>query len=330
MKTINLGIIGLGYIGQTHLRHSLKLTNTHVSAVADLSKKALSKAKKAGVKKTYTNYESLFKDPEIDAVIIGLPTHLHLQCAKKAAEAGKHIFLEKPIARNIEEAREIVTAAQRNSVKLMMGYPLRFNQEFFPIKEKITDGTLGDIEVVHAAYISTGPFFHRAEGYAPVPVPEWWFNKELTGGGVLIDLGSHIINLLRWYFGEIKDIKSCLGYRFNMDFEDRATCLTKFESGAFAVINVGWFSQTFKLEIELLGSVSHAIVQITPSHPILAAIQILTTGRSKFYESHFKELEYFINCLMEDLSPSPSGEDGLKDLEAISLAYKNQIHLNST
>jgi len=330
MKTVNLGIIGLGYIGQTHLRHSLKLANTSVSAVADLSRKALSKAKNAGVKKTFTKYESLLKDPKIDAVIIGLPNHLHLQCATEAAEAGKHIFLEKPMARNIEEANEILSATRRNSVKLMMGYPLRFQQDFTILKERITDGTLGDVEVAHATFVGTGPFFHRAEGYAPVPVPEWWFKKELTGGGALMDTGSHIINLLRWYFGEIIDIKSCLGYRFNMDFEDRATCLAKFESGTLAIINVGWFSQEQQLKIDLLGTVSHAIVQHTPSHPILTAIQMLATGRSKFYEPHRKELEHFIKCLIEDMPPSPSGEDGLKDLEAITQAYKNQIHLSTS
>jgi len=330
MKPVKLGIIGLGYIGQTHLRHSLKLADTQVTAVADLSRKALSQAKKAGVKKTFTNYQRLLKDSEIDAVIIGLPTHLHLRCAKEAAEARKHIFLEKPIARNIEEAKEIVSAARSNSVKLMMGYPLRFYQDFSNLREKIADGTLGDVEVAHATYISTGPFFHRAEGDTPIPVPEWWFNKELTGGGALIDLGSHIVNLLRWYFGEITDIKSCLGYRFNMDFEDRATCLAKFESGTFAIIDIGWFSQKYKLKIELLGTVSHATVEHTPSNPLFTAIQMLTTGKSKFYEPHRRELEYFVKCLREDLPPSPSGEDGLKDLEAISLAYKNQIHLDST
>jgi len=214
-------------------------------------------------------------------------------------------------------------------VKLMMGYPLRFNEDFIALKEKTTDGTLGEIEVAQATMISSGPFFHRAEGYAPVPVPDWWFNKELTGGGVLIDTGCHLINLLRWYFGEITDIRSCLGYRFNMDFEDSAICIAKFESGTRAIINVGWFSQGYKLQIELNGSVRHVTAQHTPSNPILTAIQMLATGKSKFYQPHREELKHFIKCLIEDLPPSPSGEDGLKDLEAITLAYENQIHLNS-
>ena len=327
MKTIRLGIIGLGYIGQIHLRHSLRLPDVQVSAVSDLSKKALAKAKNVGVRKTFTDYEQLLKDPEIDAVIIALPTHLHLRCAKQAAEAKKQIFLEKPIARNIQEAKEIISTAQKNSVKLMIGYPLRFNKTFRDLKEKINDGTLGDIEVAYAAYVSSGPFFHRAEGYAPVPVPEWWFNKELTGGGALIDLGSHIINLLRWYFGEITDVKSRLGHRFNLDLEDSAICLAKFESGTLAVINVGWFSREYQLKIDLLGSVKNASVQHFPSNPLLTVAQMLATGISKFYQPHFAELQYFTNCLINDASLSPSGEDGLRDLEAIFRAYKNEIRL---
>jgi len=328
MKTVKLGIIGLGYIGQVHLRHSLKIKNAHVLAVADLSKKALNKAKNAGVKKTFTNYEQLLKEPEIDAVIIALPTHLHLQCAKQAAEAKKHIFLEKPIARNVKEAKEILSTTKKNSVKLMIGYPLRFNKAFCNLKKELEKGTVGDVEIAHAAYISTGPFLHRAEAQTPLPVPEWWFHKELTGGGALIDLGSHLINLLRWYFGEITSIKSHLGYRFNMDFEDSATCLAKFQSGTRAVINVGWFSQGYHLKIDLYGSVKTISAQDTPSNPILTAAQMLITGTSKFYKPHFTELQYFADCLIQDLEPSPSGEDALKDLETITMAYKNQIRLN--
>jgi predicted dehydrogenase len=327
MRTVKLGIIGLGYIGQVHLRHSLKLSGVQVSAVADVSEKALKKAKNSGVKKTFTNYDELLKDPDIDSVIIALPTHLHLQCTKKAAEAKKNIFLEKPIARNVEEAQEIISVTQKNSIKLMMGYPLRFNAAFREIKEKIDKGLIGDVENAHATYISSGPFFHRAEGYSPVPVPEWWFNRELTGGGVLIDLGSHIINLLRWYFGEITDIKSHFGHRFNMDFEDSAMCVARFKSGTVALINVGWFSQGYALKLDFLGSVKNISVEHSPSNPILTAFQMLATGSSKFYQPHIDELQHFVNCIVNDYPPSPSAEDGLRDLEAIRLAYQNQFLL---
>jgi len=330
MDEIRLGLIGLGYIGRIHLRHCMKLDSADLVAVSDLSKKALKTARDAGVKKTFTNYEHLLKSPEIDAVIIALPTHLHLQCAEQAAEAKKHIFLEKPIARNTAEAKQIISATQRNSVKLMIGYPLRFNTTFRNANEKIKTGTLGDIELACATYISTGPFFHRAESHTPKPVPEWWFKKELTGGGALIDTGVHMINLLRWYFGEITDIKSRLGYRFNMNFEDSATCLARFKSGTVGIINAGWFSQDFALKVELFGTLQHTNAQLLSPNRLLTAVQMLTTGSSKFYQSHFAELQHFTNCLIKDIPPSPTGQGALKDLEAISRAYKNQIQLNQT
>jgi predicted dehydrogenase len=327
MRKVGLGIIGLGYVGNIHLQHSLRLSDASLVAVSDVSAKALRKAKDAGVKKTFNNYELLLKDSSVDAVIIGLPTHLHLQCVKKAAEAKKHIFLEKPIAKNVEEGKEIVSVARRNSVKLMIGYPLRFNPDFCDLKEKIASGKLGDVELAHAVYTSSGPFFHRADDYTPTPVPEWWFNRELTGGGALIDLGSHMINLLRWYFGEITDITSHFGHRFNLDLEDSATCLARFESGTLSTINVGWFSQGYHLRVDLFGTAGHAAAQHLFSHALLKAAQMLTTGISKFFWPHFAELQYFVRSLLNDSPLSPSGEEGLKDLEAITRAYDNEMQL---
>jgi predicted dehydrogenase len=327
LKEVGLGIIGLGYVGSIHLRHSQKLANTRLVAVADLSKKALSRARSAGVKKTFTNYKELLQEPDIDAVIIALPTHFHLQCATDAAEARKQIFLEKPIARNADEAKEIISASRRNSVKLMIGYPLRFKTDLQTLKKQVSNGVFGDIVVAHATYVGCGPFFHRDEGYAPVPVPEWWFNKELTGGGALMDVGIHMIDLLRWYFGEITDIKSQLAHRLNMDMEDSAICLAKFESGVRAVITAGWFAQKNRVELKLFGTVDHAEMRQRLQNPLATAAQVLTTGTSKYFQPHFAELQYFTQCVIKDLTPSPTGEDGLKDIEAILLAYENQISL---
>jgi predicted dehydrogenase len=328
MKKVNLGIIGLGNIGKLHLKNCLQLSNVNVVAAADVSKRALSYAKAVGVKKTYSNYEHLLSDSQVDSVIIALPNHFHLQCACKAAEMKKNIFLEKPIARSISEAKEIISASQRNSIKIMVGYPLRFDPYFRELKEKITLGHFGDIEGAYAVNIGSGPFSERAEDKAPSPVPEWWFNKTLTGGGVLLDLGSHMINLLRWYLGEITDIKSHLSYRFNQDFEDAALCIAKFSSGTKGVIRLGWFSQEFQLKVELMGTAAHA-----QGHPIKKSNPLLTIGRALLRNNstqlspHLMEINHFVNSILNDFSPSPTAIEGLKDLEAISLAYKNKILL---
>jgi len=327
MKTVNLGIIGLGAIGQLHLKHSLKLANAQVVAVADTSISALEKARASGIKQTFTDYTELLKDPQIDAVLISLPTHLHLKCSQQAAEAKKDIFLEKPIALTIEEAKDVISAAERNSVKLMIGYPMRFNKKFANLRDDMAKGLIGDVENAHATCISSGPFFHRAIDNSPAPVPDWWFNTKLTGGGVLMDLGCHIINLLRWYFGEVVDIKGQFGHRFSMDFEDSAMCLARFNSGSVALINVGWFSQGYLLKLDFLGSVRNVSVQHVPPSAVSTAYQMLRKGISSFNQPHFDELQHFVDCLVKEEAPISTGIDGLRDLEAIFKAYTNQIIL---
>lgn len=327
MEKIRLGLIGLGYVGKTHLRSCLKLDSVTLVAVSDVSKKALKLAQKMGVKKTYTDYKRLLDDKSIDAVIIALPTHLHLPCAKEAAEAGKHILLEKPLARNTAEGKQIVATARRHDIKLMVGYPFRFSPAFRTLKEKIESGDLGEIQIAYATNMGAGPFVHRSEENTPRPVPEWWFNKELTGGGALLDIGSHMINLTRWYFGEIKNIKAYLGHRFNFDFEDYAICIANFSSGTKAVINVGWFSQQLVLEVELFGTAGHAYARHSPPGKITRAIHTIFRKTPKYYLPHLKEISHFVNCIRNDRQPLPSGEDALKDLEAIEMAYKNNTHI---
>jgi len=281
-----------------------------------------------GVKQTFTDYNLLLKQPTIDAVLISLPTHLHAPCAINAAEEGKHVFLEKPLARNPEEGKKILSTARKNNVKLMVGYPLHFASNFRNLKKRMESGALGDIQTAHAVNIASGPFLHRAEGTIPKPVPEWWFKKELTGGGALQDLGSHMINLTRWYFGEVNNIKAYLGYRFNLNFEDHAICIANFTSGTTAIINVGWFSQKTAVDIELFGTVAHASAYHQSPSKVITAIQLLLGRTPKFFVPYLEEVSHFVNCIKEDTQPSPSGEDALKDLETITRAYKNQIRLD--
>ncbi len=104
-------------------------------------------------------------------------------------------------------------------------------------------------------------------------------------------------------------------------------CLARFESGSLAVVNVGWFSQEYLLRLDLLGSVKNMSVSHAPDSGMSNMYQMLTKGRTSFNQPHFDELQYFVDCIVKDESPSPSGLDGLRDLEAITKAYKNQISL---
>lgn len=329
MDKVKLGLIGLGYIGKVHLLNCLRLREARLVAVADVSQKALSAAKKLGVTKTYQDYHELLKDREIDAVIIALPTHLHAECTKIAAENHKHILLEKPLARNVREGREIVSAIKKHGVKLMVGYSARFNVSYLNLKKEIESGKLGDIQVAYAINISSGPFMHRSEAGAPKPVPEWWWKKDLTGGGALMDLGSHMINLTRWLLGEVRDVKSYLGYRYNLEQEDHAICLLKFKEGQIAIINVGWFSQQTSIKLEVYGTAGHATASSNPPNKIVTAMQLLLRRTPSFYISYLNELQHFVDSIRRDLNPTPSGEEGLLDLEVIEKSYRNSVKLGN-
>jgi predicted dehydrogenase len=328
MRKLGIGVIGLGQIGKVHLQNCLKLENAFPVAACDSSRKALKIAEKSGIKKTFTSYEDLLKDPDVDAVVIALPTHLHGVCAKIAAEEKKHVLLEKPLAANVGDGKEILNACERNGIKLMVGYPLRFDSRFLALKKRVVAGFLGEVEVAHAVNISCGPFFSRQEGFHPAAVPDWWFNPHLTGGGALMDLGSHMIDLLRWYFGEIDDVKCSLGFRYNLDVEDSANCLMRFRSGVTGIVSVGWFSQEMSLKVELFGTVKSERSIDLKSNPLLSVVQSLTSGTSKFFLPHLDEVKHFVNCLIRDKDPSPSGHEGLIDLEVIAKAYANKILWN--
>lgn len=324
-----MGLIGLGYVGKIHLMNCLKLENARLTAVADISKKALRKAKALGVPYTYQDYNELLKNPDMDAVIIALPTHLHAESAKAAAENHKHILLEKPIARNSIEGKGILSAAQTHGVRLMIGHPDRFTEENQNLKTRIDRGELGEIQVAYATNIASGPFMHRAGEDAPMPVPDWWWKKELTGGGALIDLGSHKINLMRWFFGDVIGAKSYLGYRYNLEQEDYAICILRFEQGQLGIINVGWFSQQSQDRLDVYGTVGHACAGRNSTSKIKTAIQLMARRTPSYFKSHLYEIEYFVDCIQKDKQPQhTSGEEALKDLEVIERAYANQVKLN--
>lgn len=328
MAKTSLGLIGLGYVGRIHLQNCLKLKKAQLTAVADVSKQALKVARKLGIPNTYENYLELLNKSNVDAVIIALPTHLHAESAKAAAECHKHVLLEKPLARNTAEGKEILDAANKHNIKLAIGYALRFSPPYQELKNRIESGELGEIQIAYAADIGTGPFVHRAGTDAPTPVPEWRWKKELTGGGALLDQGSHMINLTRWYFGNVVEAKSYLGHRLNLEQEDHAICLLKFDRGQIGLINVGWFSMQNRLEIEVYGTAGHATTTCNQPRRIETALRLLLRKTPSLYMPYLREIQHFVDCIQKDEQPQSSGEDALKDLEVIERAYANQVRLN--
>lgn len=324
LKKINLGIVGLGFQGKVHLRNSLHIKDVNVVSVADVSDKALNYAKKFGVKSIYKNYEELLKNDRLDAVVISLPNFLHLDSVVKAAEAGKDIFLEKPLARNVEEGEEIVSCIKKNNVRLMVGYDLRFNPIAREVYNKIKSGFFGEVQIVEATNVSGGPFSPRSDRVGPIPVSSWWFDKKLIGGGALLDLGSHMVDLLTWYFGKVEYIKCHFRYVFNMDLEDAATCVLKFKNGPLATVKVGWFSKDYIQSIQICGTAKNFSARLSNPGTLAKVWRDLKKKIGLYdFDPYYLELKHFVNCLRKDENPVPSAEDGLLTLHIISQGYEN-------
>ena len=145
MKTVNVGVIGVGAMGENHVRVYHKMEEANLVAVSDVSERALKKIEKKYGAKGYTEYSELLDNPEIEAVSVCVPTTFHHAVVMEAIAHKKHVLVEKPIAFTLNEAEEMIAAAKEAGVILATGHVERFNPAVQKAKELIDDGVIGDI-----------------------------------------------------------------------------------------------------------------------------------------------------------------------------------------
>ena len=340
MSDLNVGVIGLGHMGLLHMKICLRMKNVEVTSVADRSKRALRKAGSAGVKNLYSDYQELIsKHPELDAVVISVPNFLHYHAARDALESGINVFVEKPMATTVEQCKDIVDLVRKSGRKFMVGHSMRFVDAVEKMKDCLDSGYIGKLEIATMESIQNGPLAH---GVMPKPVSEWWFDPRKSGGGALLDLGYHLIDLYHYLAGESEVLFSFLDFKYNLDVEDGATViLQSTQSDTRGVINVGWFEKTifpkFNFRVILHGNADYISTEkLVPGNPYTYAakegiknvIRKITGKRlhylsySYYYDSYCKELDHFFECVRKDAEPSVSALDGLSTMEAIGQAYK--------
>ena len=337
---IRVGLIGLGRMGMLHLMNCLKLDGVEVIAVADSSKKALKKAESVGVKKLYADYHDLLKHfSDIDAVVMSLPNFLHLETIQLALEAGLDVFTEKPMANTVEECRQIVKLVEKSGRKFMVGHCMRFVDAVEKMKEDLDKGFIGNLEVSTIEEVINGPF---ANSRVPAPVSEWWFDPKKSGGGALLDIGYHMIDLFRFFAGDAQVVFSHLDYKLNLPVEDGAIVILRSSgSSVRGIINVGWYQKTnfpkYNFRVILHGNAGYlSSDDLVPRNLYLHAIKeasknflrkivgkkIHPLSYTYYYESFYKELAHFFDCIKNDSDPLISATDGLKTVELIQEAYE--------
>ncbi len=196
MKELGVGVVGCGFVGGgAHVPSFAKIEGARLVAVADADSKRRNKAAtKHKVEANYDDYRKLIQDPRVDAVIVALPTPLHVPASLAALEAGKHVICEMPLAPSLEDADRLVDAASRASVLLMPGLTFRFTSNYVKAKEMIAQGTVGKpTGVLYREFI---PASDLASQW-PADCWMWQIDKS---GGPLFTLSVWSIDLIRWLF----------------------------------------------------------------------------------------------------------------------------------
>ena len=335
---LRVGVIGLGKMGQLHFLNALHMKDVKVVAIADKSKKNRNVAEKYHVK-TYDDYTKLIDSEELDATIVSLPNFLREESIVYAAEKSLDIFVDKPLARNLAEATRIAEKVKREGVRLMTGVNYRYFDSVQRLKDMLDDGRVGDVVIATADLILNGPLGH---GRVPTPVPEWWLSKEQAGGGALLDLGYHLIDLMNWMFGDLHLEYSSLGYRFQLPVEDGAmVVLRSGKSKVNCCVNAGWFSKSifpdFNFRVNLHGTVGYKSTDnFAPKnlrvHAIKAASRNLlrkATGRKMkylsytyYYHSFFQILELFFDAIQKNTELPISLKEEIDVVKIIDDVYK--------
>jgi len=315
---IRMAVIGAGgFFDKRAAQHLIEAENVtlHAVMVRDQAR-ADALAEKHGAARGYSTADDVFGDADVDAVYLVTPVCTHMPLTLAAAEAGKHVLCEKPMALNASECRRMIDACAEADVKLAPAFMSRFHTPFLRLKDCIDDGLLGDIVACRS----------RWGGHYPPAPGAWRQAPELGGGGPLMDTGSHAFDLLRFWLGEIVEVAALSDtLAFDYAVEDTCTVLAKFASGAQGVVESHWSAPRATNTNEVLGSKG---VAITPHVTVAEPIQICTRdgnqtippdGRNR-YTAMF---EHFAEACLTGRPPAVTGEDGARNVEILAAAYQS-------
>lgn len=311
---IRMGLIGAGRMGKV-FAHTLAFTVSEVDlvAVADADPKTSEEvALRFGAKFHYNDYCQLLEREDIDAVVIATPTSTHAQVIKDAAAARKHIFSEKPLGQTLDLCDEAIVAASNAGIKLQLGFMRRFDAAYAVAKKKIEEGAIGQPVVFHG--ISRDP-----------NCPNLEFAKRSNSGGLIMDMGVHDFDLARWLMeSEVVRVQTegdCLVYPELKDVGDidNAVINLKFANNTIGNIDVSRNAVFgYDVRTEILGSEGALqIGTLQQTSTLVLTRQGVTHDTipafmQRFADAYANEVRDFVSCILEDRTPSVTGEDARK------------------
>jgi UDP-N-acetyl-2-amino-2-deoxyglucuronate dehydrogenase len=338
-REIGIGIVGCGMISEFQADAIGKVPGAKVVAFCDNVKAAAQTRADQFGGVVYTNVEDLLRNNDIDAISICTPSGLHMEAAVAAAEAKKHVMVEKPIEVTLERADRIISACRRNGVKLGAIFPRRFLDSSRVLKKAIDNGKFGTI-VLADVYIK---WYRTQEYYAS---GGWRGTMQYDGGGALMNQGIHGVDLLQWLMGGVQNVAAFTATRAHttIEVEDVAVASLWFRSGALGVVEgtTGAWPGT-KIRIEISGSEGSVVMEDesfptwhfrneTPEDEEIRrkfgpATSLLSGGasdpRAISNEGHRRQFEDFVAAIREDRPPRIDGAEARSAVAIITSIYRS-------
>lgn len=333
MKPVKVVILGAGFISDIHLEsyHRFVPHAEVVGVYARNGVKAKAFAEKHHLSKWYDNLDDAITKSDCDVVDICLPNYLHAEAAIKAANAGKHVIIEKPISVTLEEADSMITACKNAGIKLMYAEELCFAPKYERVRSLVKEGAVGNLYMLKQSEKHSGPH------------TDWFYDINLAGGGVLMDMGCHAIGWFRRMLNnaKAKSVYASLAtvlHGGRTKGEDNAVMIVEFENGVTAVAENSWAKHggmDDKCEVHGTGGVVYAdlfmgnaaLAYSKKGYGYAMEKADTTVGWSfpifeeAFNQGYPHELKHFIDCVLMDQEPLVTGKDGRAVLEIIYAAY---------
>ncbi|MCU6790807.1 MULTISPECIES: inositol 2-dehydrogenase [Paenibacillus] len=322
MKKIRIGIIGAGRIGKIHADNLLRLPETEIVAVSDLfaGPELQAWASERGIAIVTTDSNEVIANPEIDAIFICSSTDTHVPLIKQAAEAGKHIFCEKPVSMDIRQTEEALEAVRKAGVKLQIGFNRRFDHNFKRVREHVQGGLIGEPHIVKITSRDPNP-----------PHPDYI----KVSGGIFMDMMIHDFDMARFLSGsEVEEVHAIGNVLINPVFAehgdvDTAIVTLRFANGALGVIdNSRQAVYGYDQRVEVFGSKgSTAASNDHPTTVEISTVDGITRDKplhfflERYNAAYVEETQMFIDCIVNDKPLPVEGNDGLQ-AERIALAAK--------
>ena len=333
MPEIRVGLIGTGFAAGLHASGLAGDPRAEVVAVAGTSvAKAGEFAAAHGAGEALGDYRLLLERPEIDLVCVGTPNDTHREIVLAAAAAGKHIVCEKPLARTMAEGDEMIAAAERAGVKLMYAELICFAPRYVRAKELMDEGAFGRVFQIKHGETHYGPH------------SEWFWNGDLAGGGVMMDMGCHSVEIIRWLYDKppIESVTAELGtfvHGDRTDVDDHALVVIRFEGNRIGVVEGSWAKpggMDDRLDIQGSAGTCHGDMMQQSSLFTYSDVGYgysvekgTTTGYSYTIAEEYynygmpQEMQHFTDAVLYDREPMETGRDARVSLEVIYAAYRS-------